>query len=43
MTLTKGGTLSEDTAPDGIHAIYIRCSTANVVIELELWRKIYYA
>ncbi len=38
MTLSAGGTLNEDTAPDGIHAIYVRTAEADVTIELELWR-----
>ena len=39
ITLKKGATLSEDTAPEGldIHAIYVRCATAAVTVELELW------
>ncbi len=39
ITLKKGATLSEDTAPEGmdIHAIYVRCATADVTVELELW------
>lgn len=36
-TLTKGATLSEDTAPQGIHAIYVKSPEADVTIELELW------
>ena len=39
MTLLSGETLSESTAPHGVHAIYVRCATANVTIELELWRE----
>lgn len=39
MTLTKGATLTEDTAPEGVNAIYIKCSAAEVTIELELWRE----
>ena len=39
-TLSAGETLSEDTAPEGSHAIYVRCATANVTVELELWREI---
>ena len=38
MTLSSGASLSQDTAPEGIHSIYIRCATADVTIELELWR-----
>ena len=39
ITLKKGATLSEDTAPEGldIHAIYVQCATADVTVELELW------
>ena len=37
MTLTKGATLSEDTAPEGVHSIYVKCSESDVVIEVELW------
>jgi len=39
MTLIRGATLSEDTAPQGVHAIYVRCSTAGATIEVELWRE----
>ncbi len=39
MTLSLGASLSQDTAPEGIHSIYIRCATADVTIELELWRE----
>ncbi len=39
MTLSSGGTLSEDTAPQGIHAIYVRSPEADVTIELELWKE----
>lgn len=39
MTLSSGGTLSEDTAPEGIHAIYVRSPEADVTIELELWKE----
>ncbi len=39
-TLSSGGEISEDTAPEGIHAIYVRCATANVTIEMELWREV---
>ena len=38
MTLSAGGTLNEDTAPEGIHSIYIKTPEADVTIELELWR-----
>ena len=39
MTLVKGSVLSENTAPNkNINAIYVMCETANVTIELELWR-----
>lgn len=38
MTLSSGATLSQDTAPEGIHSIYVRCATANVTIELEVWK-----
>lgn len=37
VTLKKGATLSEDTAPNDIHAIYVTCATAAVTVELELW------
>ncbi len=39
ITLKKGATLSEDTTPEDldIHAIYVRCATADVTVELELW------
>ncbi len=39
MTLSGGETLSEDTAPQGTHAIYVASPVANVTIELELWRE----
>ena len=39
MTLSSGETLSEDTAPQGVHAIYVRCAHAGVTTELELWRE----
>jgi len=39
LTLKKGAVLTEDTAPQGVHAIYVKCSTANVTIEVELWRE----
>ena len=39
MTLSAGATLSQDTAPDDIHAVYVRCATADITIELELWRE----
>ncbi len=40
MTLTKGDVLSSDTSPNrNINAIYVMCETANVVAELEVWRK----
>ena len=39
VTLKKGATLNEDTAPKGLDrpAIYVKCSTADVTVELELW------
>jgi len=38
MTLTSGTTLSEDTVPNrSIWSIFVRCGTANVVVELEVW------
>ena len=40
ITLKKGATLSEDTSPEGTHAIYVKCATAAVTIELELWMEI---
>jgi len=39
MTLPSGGTLSEDTAPQGVHAIYVRSVEAGITIEFELWRE----
>ncbi len=39
LTLKKGAVLTEDTAPNSVHAIYVKCSTANVTIEVELWRE----
>ena len=38
ITLSAGATLSQDTAPEGVHSIYVRCATANVTIELEIWK-----
>lgn len=39
MTLTRGDTLTEDTAPHmGIKSIYVMCETAGVTSELEVWR-----
>ncbi len=38
FTLDRGTILSEDTSPQGIHAIYVRCSQSTVV-EVELWRQ----
>ena len=39
MTLASGETLSEDTAPKDINSIFVRSATANVTLELELWRE----
>jgi len=40
MTLPTGESLNENTAPNkSIYAIYVRCATANVVTELELWKE----
>ncbi len=39
MTLSAGATLSQDTAPEGIHSVYVRCAIADITIELELWRE----
>ena len=39
MTLSAGASLSQDTAPEGIHSIYVRCTTADVTIELEVWNE----
>jgi len=39
MTLPAGEVLTEDTAPNmSIRAIYVSCSTANTIVEFELWR-----
>jgi len=40
MTLSSGATLSQDTAPEGIHSIYVRCATADVTVELEVWKEV---
>lgn len=37
-TLSAGGEISQDTAPGPVNSIFVRCATANVTIELELWR-----
>ena len=38
MTLGSAETVNQDTAPNAsIYSIYVRCATANVVVELELW------
>ena len=39
MTLASGETLSEDTAPKDINSIFVRSATADVTLEMELWRK----
>jgi len=39
LTLKKGAVLTEDTAPNHTHAIYVKCSTAGVTVEVELWRE----
>lgn len=38
FTLDSGTILSEDSSPQGIQAIYVRCSQPTIV-ELELWRQ----
>lgn len=39
MTLDSGETVNQDTSPNkSIYAIYVRCATPNVTVELELWR-----
>ncbi len=39
MTLGSGETVNQDTAPNtSIYSIYVRSATANVTVELELWR-----
>jgi len=39
MTLNRGDVLTEDTAPEGINAIYVRCGTEGVTVEVELWKE----
>ena len=38
MTLGSGETLNEDTVPS-LSSVYVKCATANVVVELEEWRE----
>ena len=37
-TLSAGGEISQDTFPTPIKSIFVRCDTANVTVELEVWQ-----
>ena len=40
FTLKSGEVLSADVSPNSdLNAIWVRCATANVIVELEFWKK----
>ena len=37
-TLSAGGEISQDTYPASIQSIFVKCATASVTVELEIWK-----